>query len=1022
MSKVSRDIFRAIHEGKWLYLEYKNQKKEITRYWFGIADLDIENQRLIGKGLHVKQHTIIDPMSIYIDGILSSEIVDGTYMPLNQVLVDDIKINHEKYDGLFFSSANLKVLSYLADCNRLEGIPSLNKNFHLVDKFDDDTACKNIPYKLSDVQFGQLVDSFCSETYHKIDCGQHDVKQLCLNKLSIWTQKGLYVLAYRELLFDVIARTLRPFSEISYNKEFVFSSEDGTKYERESISRFLDDEDLYLLENFEANYKEIINNVTQKIPQKQQVDEMPYFLCLYRHNNIDLEKEYGSILEMYDKDMVTIPIRAFFGELNAIAPLENPLPMALLNNKVNLDQLLSIYNAMNYPVSYIQGPPGTGKTNTIMNTIVTAFFNEKTVLFASYNNHPIDTVFENLSSLSYTKGNGQVDTIPFPILRLGNNEKVKAAIQYIKSLYERVKDITVYGGTLLKNKDIKIERVKELVSLLKRHQEKVDLLERKNALESLIEKSSSMEFQLALEGQQLSHIKKRLNEIGDITDKDALSLLQDDDDFMKYLYYTSAGYIKRLAKSDYDDLRHIISMDDENKQVAAFNKYVSNSENLLKLQKIFPVISTTCISAHKLGNANPDFDITIIDEASQCNTAVSLVPIIRGKSLMLVGDPQQLNPVITLDDGINHALKEKYSVSDDYDYIGNSIYKAFLANDAVSEEILLHNHYRCSKEIIEFNNQKYYGGKLNVYCERRVESPLVFCNVEDSGDNIKNSSQAEADKIVSYIKQNPTKSVGIITPFRNQKELIEESLREAGLDSERYPCGTVHAFQGDEKDTVLFSLALTKKTGSKTYDWLKNNRELINVATSRAKDSLLVIADSGEIDRLHKQTMDDAGDDLYELANYVKKQGVYEISRRENSSRALGTKPYKTETEQAFLTTLNHALSNIFAKGKKFTVHPEVQISHVFGENSSKSDFFYRGSFDFVIYQIGLHGKEYPVLAIELNGREHYEDERVKRRDKEKKRICLEHGFELVQVENSYARRYNFIKEILTDYFNKKER
>ena len=39
-----------------------------------------------------------------------------------------------------------------------------------------------------------------------------------------------------------------------------------------------------------------------------------------------------------------------------------------------------------------------------------------------------------------------------------------------------------------------------------------------------------------------------------------------------------------------------------------------------------------------------------MDEASQCNTAVSLVPIIRGKNLMLVGDPQQLSPVILLDE------------------------------------------------------------------------------------------------------------------------------------------------------------------------------------------------------------------------------------------------------------------------------------------------------------------------------------------------------------------------------------
>ena len=41
--------------------------------------------------------------------------------------------------------------------------------------------------------------------------------------------------------------------------------------------------------------------------------------------------------------------------------------------------------------------------------------------------------------------------------------------------------------------------------------------------------------------------------------------------------------------------------------------------------------------------------MVIMDEASQCNTAMSLVPILRGNSLMLVGDPQQLSPVIVLD-------------------------------------------------------------------------------------------------------------------------------------------------------------------------------------------------------------------------------------------------------------------------------------------------------------------------------------------------------------------------------------
>ena len=54
-------------------------------------------------------------------------------------------------------------------------------------------------------------------------------------------------------------------------------------------------------------------------------------------------------------------------------------------------------------------------------------------------------------------------------------------------------------------------------------------------------------------------------------------------------------------------------------------------------------------------------------------------------------------------------------------------------------------------------------------------------------------------------------------------------------------CGTVHAFQGDEKDVILFSLGLSNTTKVTTYDWLKNNRELLNVATSRARKKLIVL-------------------------------------------------------------------------------------------------------------------------------------------------------------------------------------
>ena len=43
----------------------------------------------------------------------------------------------------------------------------------------------------------------------------------------------------------------------------------------------------------------------------------------------------------------------------------------------------------------------------------------------------------------------------------------------------------------------------------------------------------------------------------------------------------------------------------------------------------------------------------------------------------------------------------------------------------------------------------------------------------------------------------------------------------------------------------------------------------------------------------------------------------------------------------------------------------------------------------------------------------------VQARDRQKDAICREHGFELIRVENSYARRYNYIKSILINYFRK---
>lgn len=160
-------------------------------------------------------------------------------------------------------------------------------------------------------------------------------------------------------------------------------------------------------------------------------------------------------------------------------------------------------------------------------------------------------------------------------------------------------------------------------------------------------------------------------------------------------------------------------------------------------------------------------------------------------------------------------------------------------------------------------------------------------------------------------------------------------------------------------------------------------------------------------------------DDLYELVQYVRSKGRTTVTPRSVASRALGVKPYSTRTEAAFLETLSHALDNIFLSGVRHVVQREVAIAPVFGEDFSHEKLFYSGRFDFVVYEARRGQANLPVLAIELDGKEHLSDEAVRKRDRTKEQICQEHGFQLIRVENSYARRYYYIKEILIEYFSK---
>lgn len=1003
INKISRDIFKAIHEGKWIAVEYRNKQQNVTKYWIGIKNINPYKKLLIVDGLNAATSEMKE-LNLYYDSIIDANLIEGSFCKINSKLLEDIEEHTSRYSFIFNNVTNLKLLDYYSECNKLDNTPYRN-DYKLIDELDVDVIGEG-DYNLSNEQFDHLVKVYNYDAKNKSQNKMPRSVSLCMNICSIHTKKGLYVLAYKKLLFDVKNRTLTQDDEVSVCREFTV---DGVKI---SAHWFLDADEFQLLDKFEENAELIKDLITKNNPEYNGVDDMPYVMALSRDFTINLDEEYNAILKMYEDNTVTYPIKAFFGDLTDKPRRIKNYPLALYNDKVNLDQLLVIHNGLKYPVLYVQGPPGSGKTNTILNTVVTAFFNNKTVLISSYNNHPVDEIYQKLSHLKY-KG----DDIPFPIIRLGNSEKLKDAIKQIRLLFKITSSMQVFDSSLNRKKTYEEHKTKALSDLLRKYEEKLDLSERKEMIKTMLSSSSNLPFLANLQGEQLVNVNNTLKEIGEITDDDIKPLISHDRlELFKFLNFTSAKFIKRLSEPKYKELTDIIFTKDLNEAVRQLNQYLSNDENFQKFLKIFPVVATTNISAHRLGEPKQYFDMVIMDEASQCNTAVALVPIIRGEQLLLVGDPQQLKPVILLDERNNLILKKRYNITDEYDYRNKSVYQTFLSADAVSDEVLLSYHYRCHPKIIGFNNKKYYNNKLNIRSSDNEKHPLEFIECHSKDTTLKNTSESEAREIVHYVKTHPDKTIAVITPFVNQRNEIQEELNQNGIAN--VDCGTVHAFQGDEKQEIIFSLALTDKTHEKTYSWLKNNKELINVATSRAKEKLVIIGDMEQLNRLHHPGDDD---DLFELCNYVSSNGITTITERAPESRALGIKPYSTETETAFLETLNHAINAMMITKTKYVVKKEVPISQVFNSSNQVNDLFYTGRFDYIVYE--RDGKEWlPIFAIELDGNEHTTDLRVIERDKKKQQICDEHNFQLIRVPNNYARRYNYAKEILSSFFEKSRR
>ena len=260
------------------------------------------------------------------------------------------------------------------------------------------------------------------------------------------------------------------------------------------------------------------------------------------------------------------------------------------------------------------------------------------------------------------------------------------------------------------------------------------------------------------------------------------------------------------------------------------------------------------------------FDVVVFDEASQIRVADAIGAMGRADSVVVVGDSKQMPPTSFAEAGVDADDDGAYNsdvVVDEESILTECV------NGQVPQQWLSW-HYRSQDEaLIAFSNFHYYRGNLASFPAPLVPSDghgISFVRLdgqfqrEGRGKELR-TNRVEAERIVQDIRRrfatSPAKapSLGVITFNAPQRDLIDNLLRDAGddrlLQALDEPDGlfvkNLENVQGDERDTILFSVAFSKNSrGVLPLNFGPLSRpggeRRLNVAITRARREVVLYA------------------------------------------------------------------------------------------------------------------------------------------------------------------------------------
>jgi hypothetical protein len=463
----------------------------------------------------------------------------------------------------------------------------------------------------------------------------------------------------------------------------------------------------------------------------------------------------------------------------------------------------------------VQGPPGTGKTTVLTELVAQILAGNPTarILLSSQSNVAVDNVLERLAVVK-----PDVNAV-----RLGRSEKIDTATK-------RYELETVVQATA--------KAIGESAATARR------------TLERLQEKGKKTE---------LLTLRKLL--LDESTADDALDLMSDvigghvqSHDY-PVEYCLAAERLAELSEATYTRLREIQDFwIDQVSGVGTLEQHTLQTSQ---------VVAGTCIgfSSNRTA-AELEYDWVIVDEAGRASPPELLVPMVRGRRLVLVGDHRQLPPI--LDDAVVRKVAHKLSLqrSD----LTSSLFEDLYERLPAQAKSRLIRQYRMHPIIGEMISSVFYDSQLThgVTAEDRplgqqiFGSPTRWLNTAGAPRRSERRmgtsyvNEYEADVLLSDlaralprlpVDRSRVVKIGILTGYNAQKELIEDRVAPF---RDTLPVGvtlevlTVDAAQGREFEIVYYSGV--RSNVEERIGFLSDERRL-NVALSRARDALTIVGD-----------------------------------------------------------------------------------------------------------------------------------------------------------------------------------